>query len=62
MDLGTDETQNQWWFNLSTQEVEQGPGSGNHDRMGPYATRDEAAGAIERARARTEAFDAADDD
>jgi hypothetical protein len=62
MDLGIDDADQQWWFNLSTQSVEQGAGSGNHDRMGPYATREEAAGALERARSRNEAFDADEDD
>lgn len=55
------EGQNLWWFNLRTQSVEQGPGDPNSERMGPYATRAEAEGALERAKARNEAWDAADD-
>jgi hypothetical protein len=51
-----------WWFNLRTQEVEQGLGDPNAERLGPYATRDEAAGALGRMHARTEQFDREDDD
>ena len=36
-------------------------GCANMDRLGPYATQDEAAGALERARARTAAQDARDE-
>ena len=52
----------QWWFNLRTQEVEQGQGDPNAERLGPYATRDEAQGALGRMRDRNAAFDAEDDD
>ena len=61
-DPGEDGVLTQWWFNLSTHAVEQGPGSGNHDRLGPYATEAEAAAALERARARSDAYDGGDDD
>ena len=40
-------------------------GCANLDRLGPYGTREQAAGALDRARARTaeqDAKDAADDD
>ena len=52
----------EWWFNLRTQQVEQGQGDPNSERLGPYATRVEAEGVLERMRRRTEAFDAQDDD
>jgi hypothetical protein len=45
--------------------VEQGPGCPNQERLGPYATEQEAAGAKERTAARTaeeDARDRADDD
>lgn len=60
MDLGLDGN-DLWWYNLRTQEVEQGPGAPNAQRMGPYLTRAEAETALERAQARTEAWDAEDD-
>jgi hypothetical protein len=60
VDLGT-EGSAQWWFNLRTLTVEQGPGDPNSERMGPYATREEAQSAMERAHARSEAWDAEDD-
>jgi hypothetical protein len=50
-----------WWFNLRTQQVERGEGDPNSERLGPYATHDEAAGAVARMHQRTEAFDADDD-
>jgi hypothetical protein len=60
VDLGLD-GKDLWWYNLRTQTVEQGPGAPNAERMGPYATQAEAETAMERARARTEAWDAEDD-
>lgn len=55
------EGENLWWFNLRTQAVEHGPGDPNSERMGPYATRAEAESALDRAKARNEAWDADDD-
>jgi hypothetical protein len=52
----------QWWFNLRTQTVEQGPGDPNSERLGPYATREEADGVLARMKDRNEAFDAGEDD
>lgn len=49
-----------WWFCLRHMKVEHGPGCPNKDRMGPYATETEAAGALDRARARNEEWDAQD--
>lgn len=60
VDLGLD-GEHLWWYNLRTQKVEQGPGDPNSERMGPYLTREEADTALERAHARTEAWDAEDD-
>jgi len=51
-----------WWFNLRTQQVEQGQGDPNSERLGPYETEAEAAGVLERMRRRNEAFDREDDD
>ena len=51
----------QWWFNLRTQQVEEGEGDANDERLGPYATREEAAGVLERMRKRNEALDAEDE-
>jgi hypothetical protein len=37
----------EWWFNTRTQEVEEGPQSLSMDRVGPFATREEATRATE---------------
>ena len=47
----------QWWFCLGHKTVEQGPGCPNDERMGPYASADEASGALSRAAERSEAWD-----
>jgi len=47
----------QWWFCLKHQEVEQGTGCANSERMGPYATREEATAAIAHAAERSEQWD-----
>ncbi|HET6729665.1 MAG TPA: SPOR domain-containing protein [Jiangellaceae bacterium] len=49
-----------WYWCLDHQRVEPEQGCPNHRRLGPYATQEEAAGAIELARARTEEWDAQD--
>ncbi|MGH9033284.1 MAG: hypothetical protein ACRDZV_14270 [Acidimicrobiia bacterium] len=49
-----------WYWCLDHQRVEPEEGCANHRRLGPYATKEEAAGAIELARARTEEWDAED--
>ena len=61
MDTGVDTQDDKWWFNLTTQSVEKGPGAGNVDRLGPYDSEAEAAGALSRMHARTEAADSEDD-
>jgi hypothetical protein len=52
----------QWWFDVVTGHVEHGPGSPNSERLGPYATKEEAEHALQRARERNEAWDAQEDD
>lgn len=50
-----------FFYNLTTGEVEQGRQHAAQHLMGPYPTRAAAAAALEGARARTEAWDAADE-
>ena len=50
----------EFWWCLTHARVEEGPGCPNMERMGPYASREQAEGAIARAKARTEAEDARD--
>jgi hypothetical protein len=49
-----------FWFNPKTGEVEEGKQSPWSERMGPYPTREAAQEALERAEARTEAWDEED--
>ena len=49
-----------FWFNPTTGEVEEGMQSPWTDRMGPYATREEAVAALQEAQRRTESWDEAD--
>ena len=51
-----------FWFNIDTHEVEEGRQSDWTKLMGPYATRDEAAHALEKARTRTEDWDHEDEE
>lgn len=54
-----------WWYCLNHNRVEDENGCALTDRLGPYASREEAEHALESARARTAAEDArdkADDD
>ncbi|GIG27471.1 SPOR domain-containing protein [Cellulomonas marina] len=46
-----------YWYNTRTHEVEEGRQSDWSHLMGPYATRGEAAKALETAKARTQAWD-----
>jgi len=50
----------EFWFNITTHEVEEGKQSPAVDRAGPYATRAEAEQALARIRSRNEAWDAED--
>jgi hypothetical protein len=43
-----------WWYCLTHQNVEQGPGCPGKDRLGPYATREEAEHALDRVRERNQ--------
>lgn len=51
----------QWYYDVATGEATQGKVTGWENRMGPYATRGEALAALEKAKARNEAWDAQDD-
>lgn len=58
-----DDTQQHWWFCLRHNTVEDDSGScPGKDRLGPYATPEEAANALETVRQRNEEWDAADDE
>ncbi|WP_372407095.1 hypothetical protein [Streptomyces luteireticuli] len=46
----------EWYYCLEHRVVEEGPQCRAADRMGPYATREEAARAMETARERDEAW------
>lgn len=50
----------EFYYNLETGEVEEGKASDVFDRMGPYATREEAANALKSAGARNEKWDKED--
>lgn len=50
-----------WYWCLDHERVEPEDGCPNYRRMGPYQTREEAEGAIERARQRTAEWDAEDE-
>jgi len=52
----------QYWYNLRTGQVEEGQLSSWTQRMGPYATPEEAHAALENARKRDEAWQMADDE
>jgi hypothetical protein len=51
-----------WWYCLTHNEVEHGAGCPGKDRLGPYATKEEAEHALDLVRERNEEWDAADDD
>lgn len=48
----------EFYYNTKTGQVEEGKQSSWMDLMGPYSSREEAAGALEKARARNEQADA----
>jgi SPOR domain len=52
----------QFWYNVKTHTVEEDAQSDWRQLIGPYPTRAEAEQALEKVRARNEAWDAADDD
>lgn len=47
----------QWWFCLRHQKVEQGTGCANSERMGPYATSQDAEASLRLAAERTEQWE-----
>ncbi|WP_372593864.1 SPOR domain-containing protein [Actinotalea sp.] len=51
----------EYWFNLTTHEVERGRVSSWEHRLGPYPTREAAERALQEAKERTEAWDEADE-
>lgn len=53
-------SQTQWYYNISTKQVEHGKKSDSLHRLGPYTTREEAEAALERVAQRNEAADAYD--
>ncbi|MDH2424643.1 hypothetical protein [Sphaerisporangium sp. TRM90804] len=50
----------QWWYCLKHMAVEPDKGCPNKDRLGPYATRDEAAAALQTAAARNKTWQESD--
>lgn len=53
---------NQYWYNDQTGEVEKGPQSLAIDRIGPFATAEEASRALEIVRERGEQWAAEDEE
>lgn len=51
-----------YWYNVKTGEVEDGPQSVSKDRIGPFATRDEAANAPNIYEERNAAWDKQDEE
>ena len=47
----SEDTEHQYWYNMRTAAVEQGMQSPSADRVGPFATRDEAMHALDKLRA-----------
>lgn len=47
----------EWWYCVVHKTVEEAEGCRNADRLGPFRTRDEAAGALRRVEERNEAWD-----
>jgi hypothetical protein len=51
-----------YWFNIETHEVEEGRQSDWSKLMGPYASRDDATHALEKARKRNQDWESQDDE
>jgi hypothetical protein len=51
---GNDDAERKFWFNLTTGQVEEGQQSSWEHVMGPYATREEAARALDIAKQRNQ--------
>ena len=52
----------EWYWCLKHHAVEPYDGCRSEERLGPYATQQEAASVLDRMRERNEVFDKADDD
>ncbi|MDT9594943.1 hypothetical protein RDV89_17775 [Nocardioides zeae] len=53
----SDTTPDDWWFCLKHHTVEPRSGCKNKDRLGPYATREEASHALEKVEERNEEWE-----
>lgn len=51
-----------FWYNVKTGEVEDGPRSMGKDRIGPFATQEEATNALATYEQRNRAWDEEDED
>lgn len=58
----SDAREGDYWYNVNTHEVEEGPLSDWTQLIGPYKTREEAAAAPAKVKERNEAWDAEDSD
>jgi hypothetical protein len=55
------ESDNDWWYCLKHHTVEHGAGCPGKDRLGPYASAEEASQALEIVQRRNEEWDAQDE-
>lgn len=55
------ETEKRWWYCLKHKAVEPDAGCRARDRLGPFPTPEQAAGALDRAKHRNEQWEAEDD-
>ena len=46
-----------WWWSIEREEAEYGPANFLDQRLGPYATKEEAEHAMDKVKARNEAWD-----
>jgi len=56
------DAEHRYWYNMKTGQVEQGFLSPAPDRVGPFDTHEEAEHALEKVRARNEAWEKGDED
>ena len=54
---GSQDGQAQWWWSLTKNRVEHGPGEPNAERLGPFNSEAEASEALTRAKRRNDAWD-----
>ena len=57
-----DDNDNDWWYCLKHRTVEHGAGCPGKDRLGPYASREEASRALEIVQERNREWDAQDEE